>query len=353
MKTVINRKNAVLLILLAITTGISAQVRLDRNVEKVFKVGNDALIEVNSKFGNVEIVKGEGNSVNVVATIWAETSKESTSKELLDKMDVELLQADNTIKINSVFSDKQIKAGKDAKFRIDFVIKAPENINVNVNSRFGSVYIDENSGIVNLNISYGNLKVGQLSRGKEKPLNEINLSYSDASIDQAGWIKMNNAFSKANVQEAKAIVLISKYSGLVLDECSSLVTSSKYDTYSVGELNNFNGELSYSNLVIDELEKKLEYSGNYSSLNVKEVGQNFELIKVNNLRGGVKIGLNENSSFTFSGMVTRGDISIPDIEITSKKVENTTKFIEGKKGNNPTARIEVEAKEGGVKIYFN
>lgn len=345
-------RNLAIIALLIFTSGLSAQTRVERNLEKEYNVAENSSIIVNSKFGEVKVLSWEKNSVKVTASIWVTNPKESTAQNFLEKLDVEIGQSGNEIFVKSVFPDK-MNTGKDTKFQIDFTIHAPKNINLDIDSRYGTLFIDENSGIVSLDVRYGNATIGTLTRGKEKPLNEINLAYSTANIEQAGWLKMDNSYSKANIAEARAIVIISKYSGLSVEDCSSIVSNSKYDSYRFGILNNFNGELKYSNIKIEELSKKFEYTGNYSSVNIDRLNKSFELVKIDNTYGGVKIGIDDDASFRFSGTAVRADIIVPGLEVSSKKVENTTKIIEGNKGNNPTSSIEVITKQGNVKFYID
>ena len=329
---------------------LNAQQRVERVVNKDFKAGSDISLEVDSKFGDVEILSWDKKEVSVVATMWVESSKESNAKEILDQLDVEIGQSGNSIYVRSKHPDKT-NYGKNTKVQIDFSITAPSSMNMLLNSKYGSIYIEENTGQVVLNVKYGNAKIGTLSRGKEKPLNEINLAYSNASVEEMGWVKMNLAYSKATIEEARAIVMISKYSGLTVEECSSFVVEGKYDNYKFAELVNFNGEMKYSNLKVDELEKKLEFKGAYSNASVKEMGENFDLILIDASRGGVKVGLHPNSSFTFKGTARYGDLYVDGLDITMKKVDGQTKILEGARGKDPSARIEVKTNYLNAKFY--
>ena len=44
--------------------------------------------------------------------------------------------------------------------------------------------------LVNLDIKYGNLTAGKLTRGNIKPLNSLNLAYGKGTIDEAGWLDL-------------------------------------------------------------------------------------------------------------------------------------------------------------------
>ena len=86
------------------------------------------------------------------------------------------------------------------KVSIDFTINAPEYINLDLSSKYGSAFIDELSGHANIYVAYGNLKIMELTRGQEKPLNTIDLAYSSGNIQEAGWIKLDMSYSKSTYQ---------------------------------------------------------------------------------------------------------------------------------------------------------
>lgn len=334
---------------MALTIPMATGQKIEKNMKESFKADKSTLLDVDSKFGEVRILAWDKNEVEVNANIWVESKREDYAKELLSKLDAKITVADNKISVKSVIPDK-LNTKKDTKFRIDFTINAPEYLNVDLSSKYGSAFIDELSGHANLHVAYGNLKIMELTRGQEKPLNTINLAYSTGNIQEAGWFKLDMSYSKLSIEEAQAVVAISKYSSFALEECSSLVIQSKYDTYSLGELNNFLGELKYGNLKIGELSKKLEIESAYTSVKVEEISSDFEMIKIDNSRGGFKLGISENASFNIKGTAIRGDIDVSGMDNLNRKVENANKYIDGTYGSNPGSTIDIEVKEGSVKI---
>jgi hypothetical protein len=326
--------------------------RIEKDMQETFKANKSTLLDIDSKFGEVRILAWDKDVIEVNASLWVESNRSEYAKELLSQLDAEISFSDNTVAVQSVFPER-LNTRKDTKFSIDFTINVPAYINLDLSSKYGSAFIDELTGHANIYIAYGNLKIMELTREQEKPLNTIDMAYSSGSIQEAGWVKMDMSYSKISIDEAQALVVISKYSGLSVDECSSIVIQSKYDTYSIGELNNFLGELKYGNLKIEELSKKLEIESAYTSVKVEEIGPQFEMIKIDNSRGGIKLGISENSSFTIKGTAIRGDISVSGMNNLNRKVENANKYIDGSYGNNPAATIDIQVKEGDVKIDLN
>ncbi len=339
-----------IVMLLFLFTGINAQ-RVEKNLEESFSASSETILDIDSKFGEVKILEGVENRVEVKANIWVESNRKETAEEILSELDARITKTDNRIIVESILPSK-LNTSKKTQFRVDFEIHAPAAINLELSSKYGILYIEEVSGHADISVAYGTFKIQELTRGKEKPLNIVDLAYSSGSIEEAGWLKMDLSYSKLSMSEAQAMVVLSKYSSLSVDETSSIVIDSKYDTYSLGEINNFLGEMKYGNLKIDELDKQFEIESGYTSVKIDEISGNFESIKIDNARGGYKLGLSDEASFTINGFAKRGDIDVAGMQGLNKKIENADKYVDGTYGNNPESTIDIKVKDGSVKIYL-
>ena len=70
---------------------------------------------------------------------------------------------------------------------------------------------------LNLDIKYGNLTAGKLTRGNVKPLSKLSLAYGKASIDETGWLDMIVRYAgSVEITKSQALLIDSKYSKLSL-----------------------------------------------------------------------------------------------------------------------------------------
>ncbi len=339
-----------MIILLCLSAELRAQ-RTEKNIEESFSVNAETILDIDSKFGEVRVLEWNEDRVEVKADIWVESNNKETAEKLLAELDAKISKTDNRIIVESILPPR-LTTNKKTQFRIDFEILAPASIDLELSSKYGSAYLEKISGHADISIAYGNLKIRELHRENEKPLNSIDLAYSSGNIEEAGWLKMDLAYSKLSMSEAHALMAISRYSSLSVDETSSVVIDSKYDTYSLGELNNFLGEMKFGNLKIGEVRKQFDIESGYTSVGVEEITESFESVKIDNNRGGYKLGLSENASFTLNGYASRGDIVVEGMQGLNKKTENSDKYVEGSYGNNPKSKIEIDVKNGSVKIHL-
>lgn len=331
---------------------LSAQEKVDKVQQEKFTVKEGYLLDVESKFGDVEITNVEGNEVKIVAEIWVESRNVSKAEDLLDKLDVKLSQSGNTVSVKTVLPEN-MNNGKDTKFEINIKIQAPAYSNINMLGKYSNVYIQELNGHAMLDMAYSNFKIGSLNRGNLTPLNEIKFAYSDGHIDKLNWVKMDMAYSKIDLTEASSVVLVSKYSDIKLGKCGSFIVDSKYDKFNVEELDNYNGIFKYSGIKIGNLKRNLEVESAYSNLSVEKIAAGFELIKIDSRYGGAKIILDPESSFTIKAESSVGSVSVPDIKISTEKKNGTDEYFEGSYGQKPKSKIDVVTKTGNVKFSFD
>ena len=128
---------------------------------------------------------------------------------------------------NDEFSSINWKGGTNT-FSINYNIKMPAYINLDVTNKYGNTVIDEVSGLTNLTVKYGDLTVHKLTRGNVKPLNSLDVAYGKASVDELGWAEINARYcGQFSIDRATALLVDSRYSKISVGEVSSLVADSQ------------------------------------------------------------------------------------------------------------------------------
>ena len=143
-------------------------------------------------------------------------NKEKAQK-FLDHIDVQFSEGTNVISAKTVIDDKFNFTGwgDSKKFSIDYTIKMPVKTDLTLANKYGNTDIDELHGLMNLDIKYGNLTAGKLTRGNIKPLSKINIAYGKGTIDETGWLDLTERYvGRMDIAKSQAILLDSKYSKL-------------------------------------------------------------------------------------------------------------------------------------------
>ncbi len=360
MKTETHRmmKMAILLLALALSVNVYADEKT-KVVEETYNVTRSTILEVNNKFGDVDVKNWDRDEAYIKVTITVEGHNADQALEILEDIDVGFSAAGDRIVATTEFSNKLDKGGfnwlKSGRFEYDvhYDIMVPEYISMEVNNKYGDVFINRLSGHFQCDVSYGKIQINALERGDQKPLNLINLAYGGGNIESLGWGKISMKYSNLEITEAKALITVTKYSKLFMDGASSLVSESKYDTYKVGSLSNFVAAAAYSNFKFKEVKEQFHIESKYSNGRVEYVPPAFEQINIESAYGKFNIGIDPSASYILEGEADYSKIYYVDGPWRIQRIEKGTSLeVDGIVGKDETtsSTVEIETRYGDVNL---
>jgi hypothetical protein len=289
--------------------------------------------------------------------ITVEMSNREKAQNYLDKIDVQFSEGSTVISAKTILEDNFNFSGwgDSKRFRIDYNIKMPVGTDLTLSNKYGNTDIDELHGLLNLEIKYGNLTAGKLTRGNIKPLNKLVISYGKGTIDETGWLDLTVRYvGSMDIGKSQAILLDSKYSKISIGESSSVVGESKYDNLRIENIKNLVLENGYTEVNIGELTKKLTYNGSYGSFTINSIPAGFESIDVETHYMGVKLGIEESANYKLEAKVSYGGLKYNEENFKNQKriVENNSSEVSGTVGNeeNPSAKVNVLSSYGTVRL---
>ena len=341
--------------LFLISLTISAE-EVTKEFHKEYTAGTKTL-DISNKYGDVVIESWNKDQIIIDVKITVEMSNRDKAQNYLDKIDVQFSEGSTVISAKTILDDNFNFSGwsDSKKFRIDYNIKMPVGTDLTLSNKYGNTDIDELHGLLNLEIKYGNLTAGKLTRGNIKPLNKLVISYGKGTIDETGWLDLTERYvGSMDIGKSQAILLDSKYSKISLGETSSVVGESKYDNIRIENIKNLVLENGYTEVNIGELTKKLTYNGNYCSFTINSIPAGFESIDVETHYMGVKLGIEESANYKLEAKVSYGGLKYNEGNFKNQKriVENNSSEISGTVGNeeNPSAKVNVLSSYGTVRL---
>lgn len=338
-----------LLLLLPITIvsfSLSAQDAV-KDYSENYDVSEGITLHADIRYSDMELIKWDKNEVDIFVEIKVDASSKNLAEEKLSKIDVKLGKAGSII---SLKTDMEEGWSRNAKVDIKIIVKAPAYMNLEMSSSYGDLFVQELNGRVELSLKYGNLKAGTLGRGNEKPFNSLDLAYSDATVDKAGWMEVDLAYSDMEVLQSSMIFCESKYSKLIGEKTSGIVTEGAYDKYLFDEVDNFVGELRYSGIKLGVLNKKLDVESKYTHIKVSKVSRDFKSINALTSYGNIYLNMEQGSSYKLEGEARYGNFTMDMDGKLSKVKEKNMIRIWGEVGSAPKGSLTLEARYGNIVI---
>ena len=356
MKKSINKPGMFFLIsIFLISASLSAQ-ELTKEFHKEYTAGTKTL-DISNKYGDVVIQSWNKDQIIIDVKVTVDMSNKERAQKFLDQIDVQFSEGANVISAKTVLDDhfNFTGWGDSKKFSIDYNIKMPVGTDLTLANKYGNTDIDELHGLMDLDIKYGNLTAGKLTRGNVKPLSQLTIAYGKATIDETGWLNLTERYvGSIEIAKSQALLLDSKYSKIILGETSSVVGQSKYDNIKIENINNLVLDNGYTEVNIGELTKKLNYTGSYGSFSVDRIPAGFESLDVETHYMGVKLGIEESASYKLDAKVSYGGLKYNEDNFKNQKriVENNSHEVSGTVGNeeNPASKVNVYATYGNVRL---
>jgi hypothetical protein len=355
-----NYKTGTLLLISLFIVSITLRAQeVTKEFHKEFNVTQNTTLNINNKYGDVVVQKWDKDQVVIDVKVTVELPNREKAEKLISYIDVQFNESGDAVSAKTVIDDKfnfTGWGGDSRRFSIDYNVKMPAGITLVLANRYGNTEIDELSGQVLLDIKYGNLTAGKLTRGNVKPLSKVNIAYGKGNIDEAGWLDLVIRYvGSMEVTKSQAILLDSKYSKLSLGETSSVVGESKYDNLRIESIKNLVLENGYTETNIGTLTKKLSYIGSYGSFSVEAIPPEFEEINVETRYMGVRLGISESASYNLEAEVSYGGLKYNEdnFRIQKRIVENNSTELSGiaGKSESPSAKVKVSASYGSVRLY--
>jgi hypothetical protein len=330
-----------------------------KEFHKEYKAGPNTMLDINNKYGDVVIQSWDKDQVVIDVKVTVELPNQEKAQKLISYIDVKFSESENLISAKTVIDDKFNFTGwgsDSKKFSIDYNVKMPLSTALSLVNKYGDTDIDELHGLVNLDIKYGNLTAGKLTRGNIKPLNSLNLAYGKGTVDEAGWLDLTIRYAGSfAIEKSQALLLDSKYSKLTLGETSSIVGESKYDNIKIDKINNLVLENGYCDVNIEELTKKLTYTGSYGSFAIENIPAGFDELDTDTRYMGVKLGIDESASYKLDAKISYGGLKYNEEQFKNQRriIESNSSEISGTMGDDasPSSKVNVEASYGSVKLY--
>lgn len=322
---------------------------ITKKINEKYTTTANSIVNIENKFGDIDVENWDENSVQIDVLISVDAGSHSKSESIMKRINVEISQSGDNIYAKTDLDG----SFNNVEFSINYKVRMPKNLKLNLVNKFGNVFINELSNKFNIKIKYGLLRINKLSDNKSKPYGIVELAYSKGSrIDNCNFIKINLAYSQLSVGEANAIISSTKYSKLAVKTANLMVSASKYDDYKIGSLKALKATASYSDIEIESLKQILKLTTKYTKTEIEDIPANFKKIVIQNSYGTINLGINQSASYKLNAEAQYAKINVPESKKLSRNKENTRVKYWGLVGTSDVTKssVDIETKYGNVNL---
>ncbi len=325
-----------------------------KTIKKEFTVNADALVNIDNKYGNLDVVTWDENRVVIEVKITVGGNNEAKVLERLNKINVEFNGSSSAVYARTVIERLNhgwFGSNSNTNLEINYKVKMPVTNHVDLTNDYGTISLTELRGKAKINCDYGKVIIGSLYHED----NRINMDYTNnSSIDFINSAEINADYSGLTVEKAKNIILEADYTTSEFVNIENLNFSCDYGKIEVGRGNIIEGDGDYLTMRFGSIYKKLKIVADYGGIKVGKLMKGFESVKVNADYTGIRIGIDPDAAFNFDVTLSYGGFSddVDNINYKKKIVKNSSKYYEGfVNRDNSGGKISIDSDYGSIKWY--
>ena len=303
------------------TTLASAQNLTDsRSVSKSFPASRETTLEVVNKYGKIQLVTWDKDSVAVDVDIHLTESSTSKLKKLKEDVSIDFTGSKTYIIAKTVIDsesgriESELKSigntisGTNKKVEINYMVYVPAQMDVVLTNKFGDIYMDDLEGQVDIDLSNGVLKANNL-----KGNSSISLSFANGMIKSLGSSTMKLSYSDLALNEVSQLDLDSKSSKLNVDSVNVVKISSRRDKLYFKKVEYLYGQSNFSQVWVYDFLRESDVYMKYGKLTIEHIVPGFTKIFVESDYTDITLMFDKKASFGFDILHHRKSVlRLPD-----------------------------------------
>jgi hypothetical protein len=335
-----------------------------RSFIKGFPVSRESVVEVNNKYGNIEITTWDNDSVYVRAEIKASAPNQSKLVKMFDEISVKISGTGNQVLAQTVFNqslngffenfkgmtNKMINY--ESQVEINYYIKVPEYVNLRIESRYGDVFLEKTSGNFDLSLSNGSLKA-------DVPgiKSNLSLSFCDATITSILSGSIDVSFSDITISDIKRVRLKSISSKYRINKAGDIEIESRRDDLFIDNIENLEGDSYFTDFEVGSLSGSLNLVARYGNLDFDNIAPQFESVNINSGFSDISLDFDPEASYRIEVRTLNSFLSLPSgIKSEERTLDSGKKeyMTTGTAGQDPGNRLlKIDANRGKIYLKHN
>ncbi len=329
---------------------------------KSMPVNREMTLEIDNKYGTIQITSWNEDSVIIRAEVEAYASDHNRLDKMFRGVDVNITgssfliraQTSFTQNISMLFESFKGLTSKfipyESKLEINYFINAPEYMDMRITNRYGDVYMENNTGILTLNLSNGAFKANSLNE-----TNGAELLFCDATINKIVKGRLNVSFSEVEIDESQDLNITSISSKFNLERAGTVRTESRRDKFYIGIAGSLKGNSYFSDFRIEEVQSEINMDTKYGDLDVDFISKKIEMITINSDFTDVSLTFDPSVSYSLDIRHLNAFLVLPDgvVKVEEKTLNEERKeyMTYGTVGRNPgNTKVMIDATRGNIYI---
>ncbi len=251
---------------------------VQKEIVRLLQVNPNSKLNIYNRNGDVNFELWQKNEVEVKVILEVESPRVQHLTRYIQAITIhETKNGDEhnfVSKIDQSKLDASFRTGK-SKYKINYFIKYPVYLNLNIVNKFGDIIIDEISGNISIKLDFGSLNIKNITSDENKKIPQITLNYSDGVVNKTNFLDVQLGYSKLIVNESKSLILNTKFSDVEIQNAHIIKITSKYDKYIINNISKINSNSNFSDIKISTISNFADIYATYGNIFIQKIPAEF------------------------------------------------------------------------------
>ena len=327
---------------------VEGQVQLDKKETRSFPVSPEGQMIVTNKYGHVHCKTWSKDSIKVMSEISVNANDDEAAESLLSSIRVDYNVFEDMVEIETIFGNSnsnfiknyisKIDPFKNNKVDVNYIIYLPENLDVEIDNRFGDVLMDSFGGDLDVKVNYGDLRFDSFSGKTEFELKFgklVGKHLEDADLDLKNY--------NIRLDSANELDISSTGSEIKIEQVNFSRVDLNRDEVEIEKINSIKGKASLSDIELYKVDEEIDLWMKNGSLTVEEFDDAVRKVDIREESSRIDLRIG-NLSIDLKAELEDAQLSVPNT------VANVNKEIINEKKDH--RKVSCEYGGGGSKVEF-
>lgn len=253
-----------------------------KSVVKVYPATKDCAVQISNKYGDVQIVPWDKDSVKFEISVKVVNKKEDDAIKKINNIDFNFTSTPYYVIAKTVFLDSKNGIlndigdmagsiiGSGNSVSITYVVSLPSAISLTIDNKYGNVYTTNHSNAFQLTLSNGNFKANNLT-GDSK----INVSFGNVSLNEISKGTLEASYAELDIKNTGKLNIVGRSSQFTISKANSITLDSKRDKFTFDTLSYLSGETDFSYITIRSITSQINLNTSFGDLVIQELTSDF------------------------------------------------------------------------------
>lgn len=320
-------------------------------IKATFKASSKDVLQISNKYGNINFSNHNKSDVSVQVTVLAWARSEKEAQKMLDRIEIDQDKSSEGISFSTEIEESRggYSCNHREGFEINYEVKIPKSLNIDVDNKFGSVTLSDLNGKLTLNLKHGNFNAHNLTGMRHT----INVQFGNLSINEINSADIYVAHGSINIDKSSSDLKVdSKHSNVRIDEVGKLDINAKHGNMNIGTVSQIMGENKFGRIEIRNVTKSAILVLKHGNCQIERISKGFDRIDVENAHGGIELRFDADAAFQFEARTEHGSIrnSMRNTNIQRQEDDDHDKILEGTTNGGKNGRVRVTNQHGSIRL---